>query len=253
LVWTEQDYPAQNGARLVVFDLESGVSRVLDDSLPQMSLSADGLPTLFTWGEAGIVVFTNDPFDNASALRIYDAETGLSQMLRLPDDEGEWYPLHGPLWLENTQAETADDVVIVRASERTWYQINPTTGAVTEVESRLKLLSAANPEESLQLVWDIYNYYSVPVEAALQLLVFDGTKLLTWVDLSAPNVSGALTQFVISPSGHAAAYLQDGVLYLWQQGNIDELALPQDLLVMTLYWGPVTWQMGAKYTFDAVG
>ena len=254
LAWTEQDYPAQQAAaaRLVVYDLDSGLSRVLDDAIPQMGLSADGFPSFFAWGRAGIVVFTNDPSDFVETLRFYDVEAGLQQVIRVPDDEGQWIPLKGPLWLD-TPAEPGSAAVVVQVSDHTWNRINPLTGEVIWVGSRLEMVSASNPAESLRLMWGIFNDAFQPVEPALQLLSLDGAPLLTWDTLPGTQTSTSPTQFVFAPSGQAAAYLEAGTLYRWQNGRVEAIAGPPDLHIATLYWGPARWQMGAKYASEAFG
>ena len=253
LAWIEQDYPARPpAARLVVHDLDSGVSRVLDDTIPQMGLSADGFPSFFDWGRAGVVVFTNDPSDSVETLRFYDVEAGLQKVIRVPDDEGQWIPLTGPLWLD-APAEPGGAVVVVQVSDRTWNRINPLTSEVAWAGSRLEMVSAASPAESLRLVWGIYHYLSEPVEPALQLLSADGASLLTWDDLPGAQASTSPTQFVFAPSGQAAAYIEDGTLYRWQAGRVEEIAGPPDLHIATLYWGPAEWQMGMRYESESFG
>ena len=244
LAWTEQDYPAYNyTARLVVYDLDSNTSRVLDEALPQMGLSADGLPVFFSWGPGGIVVFTNDPSDYAETLRFYDVVAGTQQVVRLPDDGSDWLPLAGPLWVTDAQA-SADGAVVVQADSYIWYQVDPATGDVTQVETQLEMVSAASPDESLRLAWDIYAEADAPV---WQLLAADGTELLDSTQPPAP------TRFAIAPSGQAAAYLEDGRLVMWQDGAATEIALPEGLQISVLYWGPVRWQAGATYEGHAVG
>lgn len=247
--WTEQDYPAQNHARLVVYDLESDTSRVLDDALPQLTASADGLTDLFNWGVGGIVVFTNDPSDNAGTLRFYDAPTGLQQAARVLYDEPGWLPIVGPLWLTDGQGKTR---AVVQASDTLWYWIDPATGEVTP-GARLELASANNPDDSLRLVWNILYMFPEAPEPAWQLVSAEGTALLVWEEPLHMAERTSLSDFVIAPSGQAAAYLQDGVLYVWQDGQVTELTLPQDFRVTMLYWGPVHWRAGAPYEFDALG
>lgn len=249
LAWTEQDYPAQNYARLVVYDLENDTNHVLDDTLPQLTASADGLTDLFNWGAGGIVVFTNDPSDNAGTLRFYDAQTGLQRVMPVPDVEPGWLPIVGPLWLRDEQGEAN---VVVQASDTLWYWVDLATGEVTP-GARLELASANNPDESLRLVWNILYMFPEAPGPAWQLISADGTALLAWEEPLHMAERTSLSDFVIAPSGQAAAYLQDGALYLWQDGNIRELTPPQDFQVTTLHWGPVQWQAGAPYEFDALG
>jgi hypothetical protein len=57
IAWTEQDYPARDAARLVVYDFAAESLRVLDEALPFMTLSSDGLPAFFAWAGREIAVF----------------------------------------------------------------------------------------------------------------------------------------------------------------------------------------------------
>jgi hypothetical protein len=248
LAWTEQDYPALNGARLVVYDLGSDTSRVLDGAVPQMGLSADGLPGLLNWGPLGIVVFTNDPSDFAETLRLYDVAEGTQQVVRLPDAETEWYPITGPLWVTDMSAGAIGDVVVVRTDQNVWYQGDPATGNIEEVGRRLEMVSATSPSESLRLVWDIYAESN---SQAWQVLAADGAELPVLADLLDSARHTVSTWFVCAPSGQAVAYLQDGTLYLWQDGAVSEVAPPEGLEITALYWGPMRWQFGAAY--DGVG
>lgn len=252
LAWTEQDYPAEQPARLVVYDVDSAVSHVVDAALPQMGLSADGLPDLFSWGPSGIVVFTHDPSDFVETLRFYDSETGLQQVIRVPDDEGQWIPLVGPLWVD-APAERGAEVVVVQISDHTWNTINPQTGESRWTSSRLEMLSAVSPADSLRLLLGIYNDPYEPLEPASQLLTASGASVLRWEHLPGDASGTAPTQLAFSPSGEAAAFLQQGTLYLWQSGHVEAVAGPPALHITTLYWAPTRWRMGAQYSAQSLG
>jgi hypothetical protein len=256
-VWTEQDYPAQSSARLLLYDLDSDETRVLDDALPFMNLSSDGLPTSVSWESGGIVVFTNDPADFADTLRYYDAETGLQQVVRLPPDrdiDGYWYPLLGPLWLVDSANTPADAAVIAPTlGNGAMYTVDWASGDVTQIAERLEMMSVNQSANSLRLVWSFYNVLVTPPESLLQLMMADGTAALTWDDFLGTDDPQSLRRIVFSPSGQAAAWLQDGVVYLWQDGSAQELPLPADFTATKLQWGMSIWRLGAPYDLDSVG
>ncbi len=249
LAWIEQDYPAQRAARLILYDLFDDASRVLDDAVPPVMFSVDGLPRLLNWGPAGLALFTNDPSDNAETLRFYDATAGLQQVVRWEDDES-WYPLAGPLWVADVPAEVASggEVAAVQVGQYAWYRADPEADAVVGLGMQLELVSADTPDESLRLVWDVYAIADRP---AWRLLAADGTELLAWAVPLHSSAFTALTRFVIAPSGQAAAYLQEGDLLLWQDGRATVIVPPNDVRITTLYWGPVRWRAGAAY--DGLG
>ena len=256
-VWTEQDYPARSSARLLAYDLDSDETRVLDDALPSMNMSSDGLPVNFSWGPGGIVVFTNDPADSADTLRYYDAQTGLQQIVRLPPDRdiyGYWYPSLGPLWLmDSANAPTGAAVMAPTLGNGAMYMVDWASGDVMQIAERLVMVSASHPEESLRLIWSFYNGALDPPESLLQLVLPDGTVALTWDDFFGTDDPQSLRRIVFSPAGQAAATLQDGELSIWQEGSRQVVPLPPDFMAADLQWGSSLWQLGEPYDLDAVG
>jgi hypothetical protein len=241
---------------LLVYDLDSDATRVLDDALPFMNLSSNGLPVTFSWEAGGIIVYTNDAADNAEVLRRYDAVNGLHQEVRLPppDTDFFWYPFLGPLWLTDATGNLTDTALIVPAQRDSWlYEVNWVTGEVAAVTPRLEMLSAVQPDGSLRLLWSFYHMYMEPPEALLQILMPDGTAVLSWDDFLGAEQPLTLKHFVIAPSGQAAAYLQAGALYLWQAGSVQEIALPPGVRGIGLQWGAARWQYATPYEPDAIG
>ncbi|HYO88347.1 MAG TPA: hypothetical protein VER79_06840 [Candidatus Limnocylindrales bacterium] len=255
--WTEQDYPAQSSARLLVYDLDSDETRVLDDALPFMNLSSDGLPVEVTWRSGGIVVFTNDSADFADTLRHYDAQTGLQQIVRLPQTEtdGYWYPLLGPLWLvDSANAPIGAAVIAPTLGDGTMYTVDWASADVRlGFSRRYEMVSASHPDESLRLIWSFYNRALDPSEPLLQLVMPDGAVALTWEDFLGTDDPQSLRRIVFSPSGHAAAYLQDGELSIREEGGRRVVPLPPDFTATNLQWGDSMWRLGEPYNLDAVG
>lgn len=239
IAWTEQDYPTGDTARLMVFDLNSSTSSVLDDALPQMTQSANGLPAFFSWGTAGIVVFTNDPDDyEINILRFYDETTGLRQTVSLPDAESGWGAVGAPLWIK--QSEETHDIVGVQSSDNRCYVVDPITGEVNELGARLEGVSASNPDDSIRLVWNIY---ALEDEPEWQLESGDGEVLPDMnLDANAP-----LLHIAFGPSGEEIAYAQSGMLYLWKDHTLAQIDLPEDFQVETINWGQIQWQTGTAY------
>lgn len=231
LAWTEQDYPEQDGvARLVLADLTSGEIRVLDDALPQITMSSDGLPAFLSWGEAGIVVFTNDPDDGEETFRFYDPAAGTMQIIR-DSSEAAWLPTSDLLWV--------NDVLVVEQDVMNWLLVDPESGTATGLNNQLEFVSAVNPDASLRLLWDIY---ALPGANQWQLLSPDGNVLESWGDAL------ELAQLVMSPSGQAIAYLQGSEVHLWQDGAVTTLSLPEGMTANELFWGHMSVQFGAEYS-----
>jgi hypothetical protein len=255
-VWTEQDYPAQASARLLLYDLDSGETRVLDDALPFMGMSSDGLPSVFSWDASGIVVYTNDESDFSETLRRYDAETGLEQVVRLPSDEGDgyWFPMFGPLWRVDDQGAPVNASVLAPArGEGYLYELNWETGEVLYITPRLEMLSPTHTETSLRLLWSYYHDFMDPPEALMQLVAPDGTSLVAWDDFIGEDNPWTLNRWVLSPAGDAAAYYQDGQLFLWQDGAFEDIALPEGVRISSLQWGRSVWRFATPYGPEEIG
>lgn len=237
LAWTEQDYAPQQATRLVVADAATGEQRVLDSAVPQMGLSANGLPVFFTWGAPAIVVFTSDPDDGAETLRIYDPAGGEPRVIRMPDDMvDEWYPQSDMIWVQDGD----HDVLLVEAASAIWYAVDVASGQVSPWASKLILEPVSGASNALSLTWNPF-----AVEDKWQLVSADGAVLQSWQPDAVPQ------QFAIAPSGPAVAYLDYGSLYLWRDDASARLALPDDLYVRDIAWGATRWQAGE--VLDAIG
>lgn len=233
LAWTEQDYAPGQARRLVVYDLETQESRVLETDLPGINYSSDGMSTHFSWGVPGIAVFGNvDGSGSLPSVRIYDPLAGLQYAVTLPFDEGP-FGLYGPFWVGETPSETDGDLVMIQTYQEQWYQIDPATGEAAPMQRQLEMVSANTPTESLRGLWNIYEQEGVP---EWRMLAADGTAPLT--------ADKGFYNFVLSPSGQAAAYMRAGKLSVWQDGEATEIALPEGLSVRTLHWGPTRWLAG---------
>jgi WD40 repeat protein len=236
IAWTEQDYPEQDGvARLVMVEVATGEIRVLDDALPQMNLSSDGLPNELSWGESGIAVFTNDPNDLEETIHLYDPATGTTQIIRDTDSGEAWRPVTEMLWVD-------DELLVINAGGFNWLTVDPISGTANGMGNQLEFVSAAIPDASLRLLRDIY---ALPGAGEWQLLSPDGTVLESWGE------ELQLAQFVMSPSGQAIAYLQNSEVYLWQDGAAITLPLPEGLTANELCWGHMSVRFGAEY--DSLG
>ncbi|MEO8609305.1 MAG: hypothetical protein ABI690_15545 [Chloroflexota bacterium] len=255
--WTEQDYPAQRSARLLLYDLDHDETQVLDDALPFMNLSANGLPAFFSWGIGGIVVFTNDPVDIADTFRLYDPKDGVLQTLRMPeidDISGFWFPFLGPWWLPDEQGKHPHTALIVPVlGDGQFYYVDWETGEVDWITRRIALVSAANSQDSLRFMWSFYHMFTNPLESLFQLQTADGTSVLTWDDYLGTDNPLSLNNIVLSPSGQAAAYIQDGNLMLWRDQHSEQLTLPPDFRIMGLQWGTPVWHLGEDYPPDSIG
>lgn len=240
LAWTEQDYPAGNNARLVVADLPTGQTRILDAALPQMTMSENGLPSFLAWSKPGIVVFTNDPTDNAETLRFYDPAHGLTRSVVMPDDGEDWIPVSGPLWVEDGDRE----VVVVQAGDVLWYRVDAGSGEVGGFAQRLERVSVSQPDTALHFVWEIFAGAGEP---AWQLVGPDEAVLMGWPKEERRPGAAA---YVLSGSGEAA-YLQDRQLFRWRDGSAEQLALPNALTPVQIFWSPTRWRAGAAY--DGLG
>ncbi|MBW4438211.1 MAG: hypothetical protein KME04_13810 [Pleurocapsa minor GSE-CHR-MK-17-07R] len=255
--WTEQDYPAQGGARLLVYDLDRDETRILDDALPFMNLSANGLPAFFSWGIGGIVVFTNNPVDFVDTFRRYDPHDGLLQTLRMPENDDFsdfWFPFLGPWWLPDEQDQRPHTALIVPVlGNGEFYYVDWETGEVDWITRRIALVSATNSQSSLRFMWSFYHRFTDPVESLFQLQTADGASVLTWDDYLGTDDLRSLENIVLSPSGQAAAYIQDGNLMLWRDQHSEQLALPPDFRIAGLQWGTPVWQLGEDYPPDSIG
>ena len=198
-----------------------------------MTMSADGLPASLSWGEAGIVVFTNDPDDGEEIFRFYDSAAGTMQIIR-DSNEAAWLPTSDLLWV--------NDVLVVEQDVMNWLLVDPESGTATGLNNQLEFVSAVNPDASLRLLWDIY---ALPGANQWQLLSPDGNVLEAWGDAL------ELAQLVMSPSGQAIAYLQGSEVHLWQDGAVTTLSLPEGMTANELFWGHMSVQFGAEY--DSVG
>lgn len=234
IAWTEQDYPARDAARLVVYDFTTESLRVLDEALPFMTLSSDGLPAFFAWGGPGIAVFTNDPPDYAEAVRLYDPAGGLRRVVRVVDEAvGAWLPLAGPVWVTAGDRET----LVMQADKSIWLGVNA-DGSVSGWARQLVGASATGVEPGLQIGWDIF---AGTDRAAWQLLDSTGAVLVE------SQIAPRLTRFAFAPSGQAAVFWQeDDTLTVWQGGESTVLDLPEDLRPHALLWGALRWSAGEE-------
>jgi hypothetical protein len=232
LAWTEQDYaPPRSTRRLVVYDLETQESRILDTDLPGVNYSSDGMPYNFSWGAPGIAVFGNDGPDSMPSVRLYDPQQGLQYAVILPFDEGP-FGLYGPFWVGETPSQTDGDLAMIQTYQEQWYQVDPATGGAAPMQRQLEMVSATTPTESLRVLWNIYKEEGVP---EWQLLAADGT---TQIALDTAPL------FAFSPSGQAVAYMRDGILSVWQDGEATEIALPEGFSVGALHWGQTRYLAG---------
>jgi hypothetical protein len=221
----------------VIADIATGEIRVVDDMLPQMGLSADGLPSIFSWGEPGIAVFTNDPDDFQETIRLYDPVAGTMQIIR-DSNEDSWLPTSDLLWVNDGDNE----LLVVEQDGLHWLRVDSESGTATGLSNQLEFVSATNPATSMRLLWDIYALTEAP---ELYLFSLDGTMLESWGD------DLKLAQIVMSPSGEAIAYRQASEVYMWQDGSIIKLPLPEGMTANALFWGRMNVQLGAEY--DSVG
>ena len=241
LAWTEMDYPATNAARLVVANLSTGETRVLDEALPLMNLSANGLPQFVAWGEPGIVVFTNDAKDNAETLRWYAPAGGEATVIRFSEDDAEdWLPQSPLLWV----TDGAEEVLIVQTDDYVWHQVDFGREQASWFSGMLVLTSAGSPASSLRLIWNPFTFED---EAEWQLVDATDTSLQDWSGTLDLNTS----DFAIAPGGDAVAYLQEDALHLWRDGVETPLEVPDDLIVWDVAWGAMQWEMGDA--IEAIG
>ncbi len=235
IAWTEQDYPAGDAARLVLYDFTTESLRVLDEALPFMALSSDGLPAFFAWGGPGIAVFTNDPPDYAETIRLYDPAGGLQRAVRVADETvGAWLPLAGPVWVTDGDRER----LVMQAQGIVWPSVDPVDDSVSDWYNRLIWTGAAEVEPGLQAVWDIFAWTD---QTAWQLLDPTGSVLVE------SQAAPPLTRFAIAPSGQAAALWQDGALTVWQAGESTVLDVPEGMRPYALLWGTLRWSAGEAY------
>jgi hypothetical protein len=243
LAWTEQDYPATGTARLLTYNLISGETRVLDESLPQVTMSADGLPRDVSWGESGLVVFANDPETGAETLRFYDPAAGLTQGVTVADGFGEhWLPLTGPLWV--TMEGSAEQVVIQAGSWR-WWRVDPETAEVTQFCGPLEWVSAAAPDQSLRLIRDTP---LTQTDGEWRLVSPDGAEVIDFAASRSQSYATPALWVVLSPQGERAAYPDAGRITIYDMGKLTTLDIPAGLSNPTLYWGWAEWRSAAPVT-----
>lgn len=260
IAWTEQDAPAHNSARLVVYDLQTGETRTLEDTLPGIWMSSDGMPSILSWGNAGIAVFGNDPtFNSESMFRIYDPATGSRQTIRISEEGyGGFFQLDNPAmeddllvvvpainhpwnpsavyWVKDGSGEW----LTFNPDGRVWLKADTVTGSVYFISNQLEFVSAAHPEDSLRLVRDVNLDQDAP---KWQFLSPDGTPLDL---LNADSLGG----FAFSPSGQSLAYyaVNTRQVMLFQEGITTPLTIPDDMRAVQLLWGPTRVQFGADAT-----
>lgn len=257
LAWTEQDYPAQeaSGRRLLVYELDSQETRTLEDNLPEMPYSSDGMPDHLSWGVPGIAVLTSYGDSGAGikmGLRIYDPQEGLQQRVLVPINESEAYGLNGPFWVGKTPSAAETDVVVAQAFNDQWYQVD-SSGEIMPLDTQLKMVSATNANESLQLVWNIYNPED---EGEGYVAAADGNPIVLIDEDFRLKTNSSVFLVAFAPSGQAAAYIHENVLSVWQDGTSTEIVLPDGLRIAEVYWGPSRWQPGpevSSQTSDGVG
>lgn len=260
IAWTEQDAPAHNSARLVVYDLQTGETRTPEDTLPGIWMSSDGMPSILSWGNAGIAVFGNDPdFNSESMFRIYDPATGSRQTIRISEEGyGGFFQLDNPAmeddllvvvpainhpwnpsavyWVKDGSGEW----LAFNPDGRVWLKADTVTGSVYFISNQLEFVSAAHPEDSLRLVRDVNLDQDAP---KWQFLSPDGTPLEL---LNADSLGG----FAFSPSGQSLAYyaVNTRQVMLFQQGITTPLTIPDDMRAGQFLWGPTGAQFGADAT-----
>lgn len=257
LAWTEQDYPAQGGSgrRLLVYDLDIQETRTLEDDLPEMPYSSDGMPNNLSWGVPGIAVlmsYGDSETGIQMGLRIYDPQEGLQHLVLVPMNEEESYGLNGPFWVGETPSEAESDVVVVQAFNDQWYQVD-SAGEISPMDNQLKMVTAINPAESLSLIWNVYNS---EVERSGYLATADGSPIVLLDEGFGSGANIGLPAVALAPSGQAAAYLHEDILSVWQDGASTDIAVPKDLRVSAVHWGPGRWQFGpdvSNQTGDGVG
>ncbi|HYO89081.1 MAG TPA: hypothetical protein VER79_10550 [Candidatus Limnocylindrales bacterium] len=238
LAWTEQDYPASGGtARLLTYDLVTGETRVLDESLPQVTMSANGLPTDLAWGHTGLVVFTNDPDSGVETLRFYDPNTGMQQSISVSGEP--WRPVSGLLWVNTGDA---GEQVIVQAGPWLWWRVNPATAEVNRFCGALEGVCSAAPDESLRLIWDTAlaqsdGEWRIVAPDGAEVVAFDASRPLQY----APPTLGV----VLSPDGSRAAYPEAEAITAYDMGEFTTVDVPAGLSNIQLYWGWAEWRSNA--------
>lgn len=236
LAWAEQDYPADGPARLMVYDLISGDTRTLDAEVPQVTMSENGLPTGLSWGDRGLVLFTNDAETGVETLRFYDPESGLQQVISHPDEMGEaWQPLTEPQWVT---IEGAGEQVVVRAAPWLWWRVDPVSGAVAQFCGVLEGVSAASPDSSLRVIWDTA---LAGADGEWRLVTADGVEVKAFGAGDLPGMPGG-QGIVLSPDGPGAAYTDQESVLIDAEDGFAATGIPADLSNLQLYWGQLEWR-----------
>lgn len=245
LAWTEQDYPAaeDGGRRLVIHDLARSTTRVLDEALPRLALSEDGLPSQVAWGQAGLVVFTNDPGEGQpGVLRWYDPWQGLRGVIQVGVLQEPWFnrserrmpPTNGPLWVRQNAAE----FLILQWDDR-WFQVDLWAETLEPFWLTVELVSAIQPDESLRVVWVPTS--SSNLDFRWEIWSPAGESLYTWNESN----FGAAANIAIAPAGDAIAFKPDvQSVAIWRSTGLTPLD-PGDFTSLMPLWGPVLWRVSS--------
>jgi hypothetical protein len=236
LAWTEQDYPTSNVARLMTSNLLTGVTQTLDAALPLMTMSETGLPVFLTWGEPGIVVFTNGPMNGAETLRVYNPVNGELHNVRLPEDVVEnWYPQAEMIWVSDQTGE----LLLIQAETPVWYIVDVDDQVIDGLGNYLVQSSVNTASNSMQVIW---NPYAFGDQVLWRLVDSTGDEVFSWVRAPENTTSNLL----VAPTGDSAVYQVGNSLTFWREGTPTELDLPEDLILRDVGWGVQHWQFGAE-------
>jgi len=251
LAWTEQDYPATGEAarRVVRYDFAQGTTRVLDDDLPSLWMSDDGLPFQVAFGRSGIVVCTNRPDgEYPGILRWYDPQQGLLGTIEVgtllgepfnAEDRGE-PPTAGPLWVQDGAAE-----ILIIQLDGMWFQVDPQAGTMETCRHTGEPVSARQPDQSLRVVWVPTN--DTNLDFQWEIWSPAGESLYSW---GAVNFGANI---VIAPTGDAVAFSPDVLsLAIWRTDGLTPVA-PGSLKYLNLFWGPALWRVSSIVLPSGIG
>lgn len=231
IVWTEQHYPDGDVRRLMMYDLATETTTVLDPALPAVGSSVDGLPYDFEWGNGGIAVAVSEGDDqNQPALRLYTPTDGLTMTILLPSEPSNWGFGVRVQWVLDADADTPTEWVLAQDLSGYVYGVEPTTGdLIFPVVPTQFATSASNPATSLQVVWD----FRIRSDITWQLLSSDGEVLLT--EAIQPTLP------LLSPSGTQIAYREGRTVYVGPPDALETIVLPDDMNRIHLMWGALQW------------
>jgi hypothetical protein len=203
--------------------------------VPLIWSTQQGLPFEVQWGATWLSVFTNDPDDSMPTVRLYNVTTDERKIIRIVMEDKDWIPWHGPEWVR----EVADDPlseILVFSNTYGWYSLNPITEKVEPFAFRLERFNPLTPSESMRLIWH--------------------TRDGQWELVNNPNAeplsvdvpfNAEFTGFALGPSNQAAS-AQDDEMWIWKDGVATQIALPEDVTVEFLDWGPMVWLKGEMHS-----